>query len=261
MIRALVSAATGMGAQQTNLDTIANNLANVNTIGFKKNQVMFEDLLYDNIRPVAAQQGSGGSSVPAGANVGLGTNLVSTSKVFTPGSLINTGNSTDLAINGNGFFRIQLPDGTFGYTRAGAFNIDSTGKWVTPDGLYLEGAPPLAVDRTALAVTSNGTISQTVNGTTSSIGQLLLYRFTNPSGLQSMGQNLYTPTGASGDALAGTPGQDGFGQLQQGYQEGSNVDVVQEMVNLITAQRAYEMNTKAVQASDEILQSTNNMKR
>lgn len=261
MLRALSSAATGMQAQQTNLDVIANNLANVNTVGYKKSQAMFEDMLYDNIRPVGATQGSGGSSVPAGVQVGLGTNLVSTSKVFTAGSLQNTQRDLDLAINGSGFFQIQLPDGTFGYTRAGNFNVDANGKWTTPDGYYLNGAPALATNRTSLSVASNGTVSQVVAGTTSTVGQLQLYRFANPSGLQALGQNLFQYTAASGDPQSGVPGLDGFGNLQEGYLEGSNVDVVTEMVNLITAQRAYEVNTKAVQASDEILQSTNSMKR
>lgn len=261
MIRALSSAATGMQAQQTNLDVIANNLANVNTVGYKKSQAMFEDMLYDNISTAGATQGSAGSSVPAGVQVGLGTNLVSTSKVFTAGSLMTTNRDLDLAINGTGFFQIQLPDGTFGYTRAGSFNVDLNGKWTTPDGYYLSGAPALAVNRTGLSVASNGTVSQVVAGVTNTIGQLQLYRFANPSGLQALGQNLFKYTGASGDPQAGVPGLDGFGTLQQNTLEGSNVDVVTEMVNLITAQRAYEVNTKAVQASDEILQATNNMKR
>lgn len=261
MIRALVSAATGMQAQQTNLDVIANNLANVNTVGFKKSQAMFEDMLYDNVRPVGGTQGAGGSSVPAGVQVGLGTRLVSTSKVFSAGQLQNTGRDLDLAIQGTGFFQIQLPDGTFGYTRAGNFNVDNNGKWTTPDGYYLDGAPALAVNRTNLSVTANGTVSQVVAGTTSEIGQIKLYRFANPSGLQALGQNLFQKTDASGDPQAGIAGLDGFGTLQEGTLETSNVDVVTEMVNLIMAQRAYEVNTKAVQASDEILQSTNNMKR
>jgi flagellar basal-body rod protein FlgG len=260
MIRALMSSASGMKAQQLNVDTVANNLANVNTTGFKKSQAMFQDLLYENIRAPGGKTGTD-TNVPAGVQIGLGTRLVSVAKVFTPGKLQVTNRDLDVAIEGSGFFRILMPDGTNSYSRDGSFSKDDQGRIVTSDGYLLDGAPTLSPNATSVTISKSGGISETVDGTTQEIGQINLYRFVNPSGLLSLGSNLVQPTGASGEAEEGAPGQDGFGTMQQGVLETSNVEVVDEMVNLIIAQRAYEVNTKAVQASDEMLQSTNNMKR
>jgi flagellar basal-body rod protein FlgG len=260
MIRALMASASGMQAQQMNMDTIANNLANVNTTGFKKSQAMFEDMLYETIRAPGSQQG-GTAASPSGVQMGLGTKLVSIAKVYSPGKMQVTNRDLDVAIEGNGFFRVKLPDGTLAYTRDGALSRSSDGKLVTSEGYELDGVDSLSPNATSVAIGPDGTISETVNGTTNQKGSIKLYRFVNPSGLQAQGRNLLTATSASGEAQEGTAGADGFGTLQQGVLETSNVDVVEEMVNLIVAQRAYEVNTKAVQASDEMLQSTNNMKR
>jgi flagellar basal-body rod protein FlgG len=260
MIRGLMAAASGMQAQQMNVDTIANNLANVNTSGFKRSNVMFQDMLYDTVRSPGGVQGNG-STVPSGVQMGLGTRLVSISKVFSPGKLQVTNREMDVAIEGTGFFRINQPDGTQAYTRDGAFSRNTEGQLVNSDGYQLDGGITISENATTISIAPNGTVSETVNGTTSEKGNIQLYRFINPSGLQSQGRNLYTPTGASGEPIEGQPGNDGFGSLQQGILETSNVEVVEEMVNLIVAQRAYEVNTKAVQASDEMLQATNNLKR
>jgi flagellar basal-body rod protein FlgG len=260
MIRALMASATGMQAQQMNIDTIANNLANVNTNGFKRSQVMFQDLLYETIRPPGAAQGNG-TMLPSGVQMGLGTRMVAISKVFSPGKIQVTNRDMDVAIEGQGFLRIKLPDGTVAYTRDGALSRNAEGKFVTADGYELDGVDALATNATSIGIAPNGTISQTVDGKTEEKGTIQLYRFVNPAGLQAMGRNLYQPSAASGEAQEGVAGADGLGTLQQGALETSNVDVVEEMVNLIVAQRAYEVNTKAVQASDEMLQATNNMKR
>jgi flagellar basal-body rod protein FlgG len=255
-----MAAASGMRAQQMNVDTIANNLANVNTSGYKRSQVMFQDMLYDNVRSPGGAQG-GGATVPSGVQMGLGTRMVSISKVFSPGKLQVTNREMDVAIEGEGFFKINLPDGTSAYTRDGAFTRSSEGVMVNSDGYALDGVSAFSENATSISISPSGTISETVNGATTEKGTIALYRFANPSGLQAKGSNLFEPSGASGTAQEGVPGADGFGKLQQGLLETSNVEVVEEMVNLIVAQRAYEMNTKAVQASDEMLQNTNNMKR
>lgn len=260
MIRALMAAASGMQAQQMNVDTIANNLANVNTAGFKRSQVMFQDMLYDTVRAPGGTQGNG-AKTPSGVQMGLGTRMVSIAKVFTPGSLQVTSRDLDVAINGQGFFRVKLPDGSFAYTRDGSFSKNSDGTLANSDGYELDGVNAIDANATAVTIAANGDVSETVNGATQDKGQLKLYRFVNPSGLQSLGRNLLQPSAASGDPQEGLPGVDGIGTLQQGAIESSNVSVVDEMVNLIVAQRAYEVNTKAVQASDEMLQATNNMKR
>ena len=260
MIRGLMAAASGMHAQQMNVDTIANNLANVNTSGFKRGQVMFQDMIYDTIRSPGGAQGNG-ATVPAGVQMGLGSRVVSISKVFSPGTLQVTNRDLDVAIEGTGFFKVKLPDGTETYTRDGAFSRSVEGKLVNSDGYELDGIDALSQNATSVSIAANGTISETVNGVTAEKGSIKLYRFVNPSGLQAIGRNLFQISSASGDAQEGTPGDDGFGTLQQGLLETSNVQVVDEMVNLIVAQRAYEVNTKAVQASDEMLQATNNIKR
>lgn len=260
MLRALYASASGMKAQQMNVDTVAHNLANVNTTGFKKSQAMFEDLIYENVRSAGGKTGTD-STLPTGVQLGLGTRLVSVAKVYTSGKLLTTGRDTDVAIQGPGFFRITLPDGSQAYSRDGAFNKDSQGRLVNSEGYVLDGVQALANNATSVTISSNGTVSEIVDNQTQEKGTIQLYRFANPSGLNALGGNLMQVTAASGDAEEGTPATDGFGSLQQGTLESSNVEVVDEMVNLIIAQRAYEVNTKAVQASDEMLQSTNNMKR
>jgi flagellar basal-body rod protein FlgG len=260
MLRALYSSAAGMEAQQLNLDVISNNLANVNTTGFKKSKIEFQDLLYDTTRSPGAEQ-SNGNELPTGIQFGHGSRVVATSKVFTEGELTATGERLDMAIQGDGFFQVTMPDGTLAYTRDGAFKTSSTGAITTSDGLSVQsGFQPIAVGTTGVTVSPDGTVSTTSSTGTSSF-QVQLYRFANPSGLQSIGRNLYTETPASGTPESGTPNQAGYGSLQQGYLEMSNVKVVEEMVNMIVAQRAYEVNSKAVQASDDMMQQANNLRR
>ena len=257
---ALYSSATGMQAQQLNLDTIANNLANVNTTGFKKSKIEFQDLLYQQSRPAGADGGAG-NLVPSGTQVGAGSRVVSTAKVFTQGTLSQTGEKLDIAVQGEGFFEIQRPDGTSAYTRDGSFKLTSTGQVVTNDGLpVLSGFQPIPVGATSISVATTGEVTvSTPTGTTNF--QIQLVRFANPTGLENAGGNLYLETTASGTPELGNPGVQGFGTTIQGYLEGSNVNVVNEMVNLIIAQRAYEINSKAIQTSDSMLQEVNNLKR
>jgi flagellar basal-body rod protein FlgG len=256
----LYSAATGMEAQQLNLNTIANNLANVNTPGFKRSSIQFQDLLYQKPRNAGAESG-GGDVVPTGIEVGNGTRVASTTKIFTQGQLTNSGQQLDLAIQGDGFYEIQKPDGTVAYTRDGSFKLNSSGQVVTTDGRpVLSGFQNVPAGTTAINVSESGVVSyQTASGTTTF--NLTLSRFANPAGLQSLGGNLYGATGASGTAEVGAPGENGFGRVMQGYVETSNVNIVEEMVNLIVAQRAYEVNSKSIQASDEMLQNVNQLKR
>lgn len=260
MMRSLWASATGMRAQQLNVDVIANNLANVNTTGFKRSQALFQDLLYERMRTPGASSGNG-ANIPTGIQLGLGTHLVSVAKIFTPGKPQQTGNEMDVWIEGDGFFKVLKPDGTEAYTGDGAFRLNVDGQMVSADGYRLDGVDTISVEATAVAIAPDGTVSETVNGTTSSKGQIKLFRFVNPAGLLSEGSNLYLPSSASGDAQEGAAGENGFGALRQGYLEMSNVEVVTEMVNLIVAQRAYEVNTKAIQASDEMLQQANNLRR
>jgi flagellar basal-body rod protein FlgG len=256
----LYSAATGMEAQQMNLDTIANNLANVNTPGFKRSKIEFQDLLYQKPRAAGADAG-GGNMVPTGIEIGNGTRVASTSKDFTQGQLTATGGNLDLALQGDGFYEVQQPDGTTAYTRDGSFKLNASGQVVTSDGLpVLSGFQSVPVGTTSINVSQNGMVSiQSASGTQTF--QLTLARFANPSGLQSLGGNLYKETTASGTAETGQPSVQGFGTIMQGYDESSNVNLVSEMVNLITAQRAYEINSKSIQASDEMLQNVAQMKR
>ena len=249
-----------MEAQQANLDNIANNLANVNTTGFKKSNIEFQDLIYDTTRAAGAEQGAG-NQLPTGLQIGHGSRVVATSKVFTQGEMTQTGQQLDLAIQGDGFFQVQMPDGTIAYTRDGALKTSSTGQITTSDGLPLQGGfQPIPAGTTGITISTSGEVT-----TTSSSGsqnfQVQMVRFTNPAGLNSIGGNLYTESLASGTPETGTPGQNGYGTLQQGYLEMSNVKVVQEMVNMIVAQRAYEVNSKAVQSADEMMQESNNLRR
>ncbi len=260
MLRSLYSAAAGMESQQLNLDVISNNLANVNTTGFKKSKAEFQELLYQTTRAPGADQGSG-NQVPTGIQIGQGSKPVATARIFTNGDLTQTGEQLDVAVQGDGFFEVQMPDGTLAYTRDGGFKTGPDGRIVTSDGLPLQaGFQPVPAGTTNITIGSQGNVTYTgANGTTSF--QVQLVRFTNPAGLDSMGGNLYKETSASGTPQLGTPGTNGFGTLNQGYLELSNVQVVEEMVNLIQAQRAYEVNSKAVQASDEMMQQSNNLKR
>ena len=260
MLRALYSAAAGMQGQQMNLDVISNNLANVNTIGFKKSKVEFQELLYENKRTPGAEQGSG-NQLPTGLQVGHGSEAVATSKVFTTGELSQTGSMYDVAIQGDGFFEVQMADGTRAYTRAGALKTASDGRITTSDGLPLQGGfQPIPPGTNEINISPTGEVTTNGAGGAQSF-RVQLVRFTNPAGLQSLGRNLYRETPASGTPEIGNPGENGFGELEQRYLELSNVKVVEEMVNMIVAQRAYEVNSKAIQAADEMLQLSNNMKR
>ncbi len=260
MLRALYSSASGMEAQQMNLDVIANNLANVNTTGFKKSKIEFQDLLYENLRPAGADQGNG-SQLPTGLQVGHGSRPVATSRVFTEGELTQTGQQLDVAVQGDGFFEVTMPDGTLAYTRDGALKTGADGRVTTSDGLVVQsGWQPIPTGTTSISISSNGTVSTTGASGTQSF-RVQLTRFANPAGLESIGRNLYKETQASGTPETGNPDENGMGSLQQGYLEMSNVKVVEEMVNMIVAQRAYEVNSKAVQASDEMMQQSNNLIR
>lgn len=255
MIRSLWISKTGLDAQQTNLDVVANNLANVNTNGFKRSRAVFEDLLYQTLRQPGAlstQQ----TQVPTGLQVGTGVRPVATERVHTQGNLTQTGNAFDLAINGPGFLQVQMPDGTIAYTRDGSLHVDAQGQVVTSNGYPL--ATPITVPANALKVSigSDGTVSVNVPGQVNAqnVGAIQLASFVNPAGLQSLGQNLYAETSASGAPQSGSPGTNGLGLLNQGYVETSNVNVVEELVSMIQTQRAYEINSKAIQTSDQMLQ-------
>ena len=259
MIRALYSAATGMVSQQTNLDVISNNLANVNTTGFKKSKIEFQDLIYQNSKLAGSEVG-GGNQVPTGIQVGHGSRVMATSKIFTTGDVSHTGSQLDVAIDGTGFFEVVMPDGSPAYTRDGAFKMDSTGRLVTSDGMALQGGITMPPGTTDISIAPTGEVSARTPGGFQTFN-INLVRFSNPSGLESIGRNLYKDTPASGAAQQGQPGTDGFGVLAQNYLEMSNVKVVEEMVNMIVAQRAYEVNSKAVQTADDMLQISNNLKR
>jgi flagellar basal-body rod protein FlgG len=261
MIRALYSAASGMSAQQTNVDTIANNLANANTAGFKARRVQFQDLMYQNIVQPGAAAGAQ-STVPSGLQLGLGTRTASNEIVFTQGDFSQTSNPLDLVIQGKGFFQIQRQSGDLAYTRAGSFQFNKDGAIVTADGDLLNPQITIPPDAQSVTIATDGTVTFTQPGQTAAqvAGQIQLANFPNPAGLNSMGKNLYAPTDASGDAVVGNPGgQEGLGTLLQGYTEQSNVSVVDEFVNLIVSQRAYEANSKVVRAADEMYQQMNNV--
>lgn len=249
-----------MQSQQTNLDVIANNLANVNTTGFKKNKAEFQDLLYQTVRAPGAEQG-GGNQLPTGVQIGHGSRLVATSKIFTTGELTQTGERMDVAIQGDGFFEVQMPDGSRAYTRDGALKTLSDGRITNSDGLPMQGGfQPIPAGTTSITISPTGEVTTSgANGNQTFRVQLV--RFANPSGLESIGRNLYRETDASGQAELGNAGENGFGELQQGFLEMSNVKVVEEMVNMIVAQRAYEVNSKAVQAADEMMQISNTLRR
>jgi len=263
MIRALYSAASGMNAEQLNVDNIANNLANANTTGFKSRRAQFQDLLYQSMIQPGAAAGQQ-STVPTGLQLGLGTRAASNEIIFSQGDFSQTNNPLDLVIQGQGFFQIRRATGDLAYTRSGNFHLNRDGQVVTIDGDLLD--PPITIPQNALSVTiaSDGTVSYSQSGQSASqqAGQIQLATFSNPSGLNSIGRNLFQPTDASGDPVVGLPGgQEGLGQLLQGYVEQSNVSVVNEFINLIVSQRAYEANSKVVKAADEMYQQANNLKQ
>ena len=260
MIRSLWISKTGLDAQQTNMDVISNNLANVSTNGFKRARAVFEDLLYQTLRQPGAQS-SQQTQLPSGLQIGTGVRPVATERIFTQGNMQQTSNPLDVAINGGGFFQIQLPDGTTAYTRDGSFHVNAQGQLVTSSGYQVQ--PAITIPNNALSVTiaRDGVVSVTRAGTATptQVGTLQLANFINPAGLQSMGENLYLETAASGTPSANTPGTNGLGVLNQGYVETSNVNVVEELVNMIQTQRAYEINSKSIQASDQMLQKLTQM--
>jgi flagellar basal-body rod protein FlgG len=259
---ALNTAATGMAAQQTRTDVIANNLANVNTTSFKASRPNFVDLLYQTVQ---GQQtvGGGDANTTQAIQVGRGTRLVGIERVESQGTLAATSSPTDMGINGDGYFQVQQPNGTISYTRDGSFQISDQGSLVTSDGLAVMPGIKIPANSTGLTVSKNGIVTVTQAGSSASteLGRIELARFANPAGLLALGDNLYQSTPASGDAVTGYPGDDGLGQVQQGYLEGSNVDIVQEMVNMIDAQRAYEINSKAISNSDTMMGIANNLVR
>ncbi|PWF44366.1 flagellar basal-body rod protein FlgG [Massilia glaciei] len=254
MIRSLYIAKTGLEAQQTNLDVITNNLANVSTNGFKRSRAVFEDLLYQNVRQPGAQS-SQQTNLPSGLQIGTGVRTVATERIHTQGNPQLTSNSKDLMINGSGFFSVLLPDGATAYTRDGAFQSDSNGQLVTSSGFVIQPAITVPAEALSITVGRDGVVSVTLPGTAapSQVGTLQLTTFVNPAGLESKGENLYAETGSSGTPNTNTPGTNGAGVILQGYVETSNVNVVEEMVNMIQTQRAYEINSKAITTSDQML--------
>ena len=262
MIRALYTAATGMNAQQTNIDNVAHNLANVNTTGFKKSRVEFEDLVYQEIR-AAGSQASATTEAPVGLEVGLGTRAVATSRNFSAGNLRNTSVPFDLAIQGSGFFQVTLPDGTQAYTRAGNLHLDGQGLLVTNEGYAIEPQITIPPNATTVSISRDGVVSAVIAGqsATEQLGSIELANFANEGGLRPLGGNLFAATTASGEPEIGAPGVDGRGTLAQGFLEDSNVSVVEEMVNMILGQRAYEANSRVVRAADEMLSQVNNIAR
>jgi len=269
MVRSLWSGATGMKAMQTNMDVIAHDLTNINTTGYKKRVVNFQDLLYQTMR-AAGLQGGNGVNLPVGVQVGLGVRVSGTTPVMTVGPFNETGNWYDMAIEERqatgirNFFRINMGDDTYAYTRDGSFRVDSDGYLVTIDGFYLDPQPgPVAANATSWQVTREGSVQQLLPGETiyQEVGQINLFTFINPAGLDPIGGNLWAESAASGEAQEGIPGEDGFGTIRSGFIEMSNVDAISEMVNMIAAQRAYEFNSKSITTSDEMLATVNQLKR
>jgi flagellar basal-body rod protein FlgG len=255
MIRSLWIAKTGMEAQQTQLDAISNNLANVSTNGYKKSHAVFEDLMYQNLRQ-AGGNSSEQTTLPTGLQLGLGTRAVATARSFAQGNLQQSTNPLDVAVKGNGFFEIQLPDGTTGYTRDGSFQVSSQGQLVTNNGYIVNPGITIPNNAQSVTIAADGTVSVALPGQAlpQTVGQIQLANFVNPAGLEPKGQNLYAETAASGTPNTGAPGANGMGQLQQGFVETSNVNVVEELVSMIQTQRAYELNSKAISTSDQMLQ-------
>lgn len=255
MNKALWVAKTGLEAQQTRMSVISNNLANVNTTGFKRDRAMFEDLLYQNVRQVGAQS-SQDTRLPSGLQLGTGVRTVATEKIHTMGNIVQTNNSLDVAIQGRGFLQVLMPDGNLAYSRDGAMHMDETGQLVTSSGYVIQPAITIPNNATSVTIGSDGVVSAMTPGSASptQIGSIQLADFINPAGLQSIGQNLYQETASSGSPSTGTPGLNGLGTVAQGALETSNVNVVEELVNMIETQRSYEMNSKAIQTTDRMLQ-------
>lgn len=262
MMQSLYTASTGMVAMQTQIDTTANNIANVNTIGFKKSRAEFADLMY-KVMEYAGTSTSNASKSPTGIEYGLGVRPTAINKIFSEGSLKQTDNQLDMAVTGHGFFKLELPNGTEVYSRNGAFKVDDNGTLVNSDGYKVVPEVVVPPDATSVSIGTDGTISVVQAGQTQAtqVGQITLTNFINPAGLHSVGDNLYTATDSSGQPVEGTPGLDGLGTIRQGFVELSNVELVVELTDLITGQRAYDSNSKIITASDEMLQTTNNLKR
>jgi flagellar basal-body rod protein FlgG len=263
MIRALYSAASGMKAQELNLDNIANNLANASTVGYKSRRAQFQDLMYQNVLAPGTAAGQQ-TTVPTGLQLGLGTHASANEIVFTEGSFTQTDNPLDMVIQGNGFFQVLQPSGELAYTRAGQFQFDKDGNMVTSSGMALQPQITIPADAQAVTIASDGTVTYTLPNQTAAqqAGQIQLANFQNPAGLNSIGNSLYTPTDASGEPTVGSPGgPQGMGQLLQGYVEQSNVSVVDEFINMIQTQRSYEANSKVVTAADNMYQEVNNLQR
>jgi len=263
MLRAMSTAASGMKAQQLNIDTIANNLANVNTAGYKKSHAEFQDLLYETVSPGGASRGTGLSS-PQRIEVGHGVKLVATNKNISQGAIQQTGNPLDVMIEGGGFFQIQLPDGTMGYTRDGSLKMDSERNIVTATGYRLEPSIQIPLDATDISIARDGTVSvllQGDNSTVQDLGQLELAKFPNAAGLRARGGNIFLESPASGTPILGTPGEEGLGEVAVGFLEMSNVETVEELVSMISAQRAYELNSKTISIANEMMQVVNQLKR
>ncbi|HLK57569.1 MAG TPA: flagellar basal-body rod protein FlgG [Chthonomonadaceae bacterium] len=262
MLRALYTSATGLAAQQFSLDVVANNLANASTAGFKKMRANFQDLVYQEMRQPGGQTGTN-SVLPTGAQIGLGVSQGTTQAIYTQGTMQNTGGQYDLAIKGDGFFKVLLPDGTTAYTRNGSFAIDSTGKLVTSEGYEVQ--PPISIPttNTGISISTNGEVMVTVPGsnTPTQAGKLQITKFANPAGMLALGGSLFQATNASGQPIDSDPGTQGAGTLQYGSVESSNVDIVEEMVQMIILQRAYDTNSKVIQSADEMLTTTNGIKR
>jgi flagellar basal-body rod protein FlgG len=262
MLRALSTAATGMDAQQLNIDTIAHNLANINTPGFKTRKAQFQDLLYQNIRQ-AGSSNTANTEIPVGLQVGLGTKPSATEIIFTQGDFVATSSPLDMVIQGQGFFQIKRANGELAYTRNGNFHLSSEGKIVTSEGDALEPQISIPADQTDISIGTDGTVSVTSAGSTTpqQVGRIELARFQNPAGLENLGNSLFKTSQASGDAITGTPGENGMGSLLSKYVEQSNVSVVEEMVKMIVSQRAYEANSKVIKTADEMLTQANNVVR
>jgi flagellar basal-body rod protein FlgG len=262
MLRALYTAATGMQAQQVNIDTIANNIANVNTTGFKQGRAEFQDLLYQNIRTPGTASSSS-TTYPVGLQLGMGTRPVATARIYSQGDFQQTGNPLDLVIQGQGFFQVRMPSGETAYTRDGTFHLNAQGALVTAEGNVLEPQITIPASAQNIVIGADGTVSVTVAGQSAAqqVGSLQLANFQNPGGLNPVGGNLFLATTASGDAITGAPGQTGLGTINQGFLEQSNVDIVKEMVNMIVAQRAYEVNSRAIRVADDMLSQINNLSR
>jgi flagellar basal-body rod protein FlgG len=261
-MRALSTAATGMAAQQLNVETISNNIANMNTVGFKRQRAEFQDLLYQNVERMGSQSSDAGTIVPTGVQIGSGVKTGAVYRIRDQGSLTQTGNKLDVAINGRGMLQVQLPTGETAYTRAGNLSVNDTGDVVTSDGYTVLPKVTIPQNATDVTISKTGQVQATIAGQVNPqiVGQMQLATFFNEAGLEATGGNLFLQSGASGAAQVGKPGDVGYGTLQQGYVEASNVDAVTEITNLITAQRAYEMNSKVVNAADQMLSTTSQLK-